>query len=103
MLWCKHCKKAVAEPQEHVTYDIPNPNVGGFEKIKTYHCPDCGKEAYLQAGCCVMCGEYTAPGKSLCSNCYTEIDTAITLVLMQLDLPLNKVLDGVAEYLDMKG
>ena len=50
-----------------------------------------------------MCGEYTAPGKSLCSNCYTEIDTAITLVLMQLDLPLNKVLDGVAEYLDMKG
>ncbi len=102
MLWCKHCKKAVVDPQERVTYDIPNPDAEGFEKIVTYHCPDCGEEVYLQAGHCIMCGEHVAPEKSLCIHCYAEIHETLNELSMQMDLPFDKVLDGVAEYLNME-
>ena len=102
MLWCKHCNKAVFEPQEQVTYDIPDSNVGGYEKIVTYHCPDCGEEVYLEAGKCVMCREYTIPGSNLCIGCYLEIHDNLKVFALLLDLPLENVLDGVAEYLNME-
>lgn len=102
MLWCKHCKKAIVEPQERVTYDIPNPDAGGFEKIVTYHCPDCGEEVYLQTGYCVMCGEHAEPGKTLCWTCCMEIHETLNELSMQMDLPFVNVLDGVAEYLNME-
>lgn len=102
MLWCKHCNKAFFEPQEQVTYDIPDSNVGGYEKIVTYHCPDCGEEVYLEAGKCVMCGENTAPDKKLCEHCFKEIDGAVNELSNSLKLTFKDVLYGISEYLDME-
>ncbi len=102
MMWCKRCKKAVPEPEERHEYDIPDANVGGYEKITTYHCPDCGNEVYLEAEKCVMCGEYKAPGNKLCIGCHLEILDNFNNFALRLDLPLENVLDGVAEYLNME-
>ncbi|WP_425755121.1 hypothetical protein ACPW7J_09625 [Ihubacter sp. rT4E-8] len=103
MLWCKHCKKAVALPVTSVSYEIPNVEVSGYEKIKTYYCPDCGRKVYLEAGYCVMCGGYAAPGKELCDSCHVEIREALNELTKRLDLPSDNVMDGVAKYLIMEG
>lgn len=102
MLWCKHCQKAVPEPEERHEYDIPNADAPGYEKITTYHCPECGEEVYLEAGQCVMCGGHAAPEKDLCDSCYMLIHETLHEFAMSLNLSFDCVLDGVAEYLYME-
>ena len=99
-MWCRHCQKAVGEPEVRHEYNIPDANSEWFEKITTYHCPDCGNEVYLEPSTCVMCGENIEPDKELCNHCYTEIHETLNELSLQMDLPFDKVLDGVAEYME---
>ena len=95
MMWCKTCKEAV-EPEQRKVAD----EHGYIFTILV--CPECGHETYEEANTCVMCEEPIAPGKSLCNHCYIKIRENLNELAMQLDLPLDNVLDGVAEYLNME-
>jgi len=100
-MWCNNCKKPV-EPSSHNEYEIPNIDVGGYERVQVLTCPDCGHEVYQEPGECVMCGELIAPGETLCALCGDDIESSIDLLTEYRKLDTKAVKDGLAEYLNME-
>ena len=101
MMWCNTCKKPV-EPSSHNEHEIPDANVGGYETIQVLTCPDCGQEVYQDAGECVMCGEFIAPGKALCDLCVEDVSAVVDLLAEYKEVDRNAAKDGMAEYLNME-
>lgn len=99
MLWCDICKEAV-EPVEHYEYDIPDANVGGYEKWQVLTCPCCHNEVYQDPGACVMCGELIAPGETLCGLCSDEIVSAVNFIAEYKNIDARAVWRGITEYMD---
>lgn len=101
MMWCNTCKKPV-EPSSHNEYEIPNIDLGGYERVQVLTCPDCGQEVYQEPELCVMCKEFIAPGKALCDLCNEDISASVDLLAEYKKVDRNAVKDGLAEYLNME-
>lgn len=99
MLWCDNCKAPV-EPESHYEYEIPDPQVQGYERVQILTCPCCRQEVYQDPGTCVMCGESIAPDETLCDLCSDDILSAIGLLAENRKLDTEAVKNGITEYLE---
>lgn len=93
MLYCETCKK----PQ-HANFEALEDEHG--YRFIVPHCQECGTEMHREAGTCVVCGENIKPDESLCDSCREEIGAFVELMASAKGVEKDKVLDGLAEYLD---
>lgn len=99
-MWCNHCGKVV-EADFYTDYDIPDANVGGYEKHEVAICPICHHRLNDYADSCAVCSEPIAQGKGLCDCCKDEFDNIATEMAKRKNVLVEAVLDGMAEYLNM--
>lgn len=100
-LWCCECQEAV-EPIEQTEYDIPNAEVGGYEKINLYYCPNCMNEVYHDPVTCSICGELTHYEREICFNCTDIIRENIAEMARTLDITPDNMRHGVEAYINME-
>lgn len=99
-MWCDHCKK-VMQAEFYTYYDIPDANVGSYEKHEIPVCPVCRRRMNDYANHCSMCREYISPKEYICECCKDDMDIIVGELAEKKNITREAVLDGMAEYLNM--